>query len=114
MQLFTADSATLPVLLPKPEDSNSRSEVDARTTRYGRQTLAFPSINGSELPMHPFVAWFAVTYALSMLARYEPKVWASRTAVSSSSDAVPIEHLLEQCLEAVPELIYTTMCEVVA
>lgn len=65
-----------------------------------------PSLDGGNLSVHPLTAWWAVLYRLSMLARYEPHAWELATDVSSSADAVPIEHLLETAFSTVPELIY--------
>lgn len=63
------------------------------------------------MPAHPFLLWWALTFGLSMLARYEPKAWAERTSISSSADASPIEHLLNQALATLPELIHRTVVD---
>ncbi|MDC7341274.1 YaaC family protein [Streptomyces lydicus] len=44
--------------------------------------------------LHPLMAWWAVLYALSMLARYQPAVWGTLISVDNSQHAVPIERLL--------------------
>jgi hypothetical protein len=39
------------------------------------------------------MAWWAVLFTLSMLARYQPAEWATHVDVDTSSHAVPIERL---------------------
>ncbi len=55
--------------------------------------------------LNPFIAWWAVLFALSMMARYEPSNWAGMISIDSSSDANAIENLLDQALGALPHLI---------
>lgn len=78
---------------------------------YRGEHLAFPRVGGSPRLAHPFLLWWAVCYALSMLARYEPRGWAERIALGSSSDASPVEYLLDQALAVLPELIHRTVFE---
>jgi hypothetical protein len=59
--------------------------------------------------MHPLMAWWAVLYGLSMLARYQPAQWADLINVDSSQHAVAIEGVLGQALEHLPELILETI-----
>ncbi|WP_372511260.1 YaaC family protein [Lentzea californiensis] len=82
------------------------------TVDYRGMVCAFPKIGGSDLAAHPFLIWWSMLYALSMLARYEPRVWVERTSVSESNDAAPIEYLLDRSLAVVPELIHRTIIEV--
>ena len=35
----------------------------------------FPSIGGDTHALHPLLAWWAVLFALSLLARYQPDTW---------------------------------------
>jgi len=88
----------------------SAIELNKRTVDYrGIERYCFPRIGGSTLPAHPFLVWWAISYGLSMLARYEPRGWAQRIAITSSGDAAPIEHLLDQALTVLPELIHRTV-----
>ncbi|MET8721855.1 YaaC family protein [Streptomyces misionensis] len=80
-------------------------------TRYRGRSIAFPALTGNSLPMHPLLAWWAALYALSMLARYEPATWATAVNVDTSKQAVPIEHLLDEALHAVPALALEVMSE---
>ncbi|MFI9290832.1 YaaC family protein [Streptomyces gardneri] len=68
--------------------------------------------DGSQL--HPLLAWWAVLYSLSMLARYESGQWVSHIDVNKSKDAVAIEYLLDRALSCVPELALATIEDAVA
>lgn len=70
---------------------------------------AYPSLDGTEQPTHPLVVWWSVLFGLSMLARYEPEHWARAIDVNHSSEAVPIEHLLQVGLDHLPELIHRAL-----
>jgi hypothetical protein len=80
-------------------------------TRYRGRVIAFPALTGNSLPIHPLLAWWAALYALSMLARYEPAAWATAVNVDTSKQAVPIEHLLDEALDAVPALALEALSE---
>jgi hypothetical protein len=51
------------------------------------------------------MAWWAVLFALSTLARYHPAEWAVHIDVDRSRHAVLLENLLKQAMEIVPFLI---------
>jgi hypothetical protein len=70
---------------------------------YGR--WAFPAFGDPGKTLHPLLAWWALLFALSMLARYEPASWISSLDVDGSPDAVPLEAALDEALGACPELI---------
>lgn len=40
---------------------------------YFNETYLFPSLGDNAQPLHPLLAWWAALYALSMVARYEPR-----------------------------------------
>jgi hypothetical protein len=65
----------------------------------------FPAFDDSGKTLHPLLAWWALLFALSMLARYEPASWISHLDVDVSPDAVPLEAALDEALGACPELI---------
>ncbi|MFC8824842.1 YaaC family protein [Streptomyces sp. NPDC057137] len=67
---------------------------------------------GDDRVMHPLLAWWAVLYALSMLARYQPGQWTAQIDVNRSKDAVAIEYLLDSALATMPELILAAIDEV--
>ena len=54
----------------------------------------FPSIGGDTQALHPLLAWWAVLFALSLLARYQPDTWTRYLDVDSSAYAEPLEMLL--------------------
>ncbi|MER5600133.1 YaaC family protein [Streptomyces sp. NPDC002265] len=58
------------------------------------------------------MAWWAVLYTLSMLARYEPAAWGKLISVDDSQHAVPIERLLERTVNHLPVLITDGIVEV--
>ena len=70
---------------------------------------AYPALDGTARPIHPLVVWWSVLFGLSMLARYEPEQWARAIDVNESSEAVPIEHLLQAGLDHLPELVHRTL-----
>jgi hypothetical protein len=66
---------------------------------------AFPAFGGNDRPLHPLLAWWAVLFALSMLARYQPREWIAHLDVDHSAHAVDLEIVLTEALDACPELI---------
>jgi hypothetical protein len=82
------------------------------TRGYAGHQYFFPAVAGLSQELHPLMAWWAVLYALSMLARYQPAQWAGHIAVDGSQHAVPIERLLERAMEHLPVLIADTIGEV--
>lgn len=79
-------------------------------TEYRGAQYWFPSLGGQRL--HPLVVWWALLYTLSMLARYEPQRWANMIRVDASPWAVPLEHLLDAAVDALPEVILAALCAV--
>jgi hypothetical protein len=65
----------------------------------------FPSIGGDQQPLHPLLAWWAILFALSMLARYQPDTWTAYLDVDKCSYAVPLEALLDRALLTCPQLL---------
>jgi hypothetical protein len=51
------------------------------------------------------MAWWAVLFALSMLARYQPAARAAAIDVNSSEYATALEHRLYESLTTVPGLV---------
>jgi hypothetical protein len=80
---------------------------DTMGTDYRGAQYWFPSVGGQRL--HPLIVWWAVLYTLSMLARYEPQCWADMIRVNTSPWAVPLEHLLNTALDALPEVIVAAL-----
>ena len=80
--------------------------------RYFNESYLFPALGDNTQPLHPLLAWWAVLYALSMVARYEPRAWTSMTAVNTSEEAVSIEHLLDTAVHRLPRLILDVVDEI--
>lgn len=83
-------------------------------TQYFRDWYLLPALGDNSKPLHPLLTWWAILYALSMLARYEPYAWGKMTAIDTSVEASAIEHLLEVGIARLPELILDTIDEVSA
>ncbi|MFJ5779872.1 YaaC family protein [Streptomyces sp. NPDC093094] len=82
------------------------------TRPYATQRYFLPVLARMPRELHPLMAWWAVLYALSMLARYEPASWVTNISVDNSQHAVSIERLLERALNHLPVLIADTITEV--
>ncbi|MGW5202988.1 YaaC family protein [Streptomyces spiralis] len=95
------------VELPGGGDFRSRA---ARGYAGGRYFLPVLPLKKREL--HPLMAWWALLYTLSMLARYEPSTSVKLISIDDSQHAVPIERLLERALNHLPVLIADTITEV--
>jgi hypothetical protein len=92
--------------LAKWLDNNKLTKYRGIYRRY-----LFPRIAGNAAPLHPLMAWWALLFGLSMLARYQPAEWVAHIDVDSSPYAVGLETLLESALTAVPYLIMTALGE---
>jgi hypothetical protein len=51
------------------------------------------------------LAWWAILFALSMLARHQPDTWTDYLNVDGCAYAVPPETLLDRALVTCPELL---------
>jgi hypothetical protein len=65
----------------------------------------FPALGGGKTALYPLLAWWALLFALSMLARYEPASWTGHLDVDASPNTVPLESALGHALDACPQLI---------
>jgi hypothetical protein len=95
-----------------PQQRHER--LTAVMSDYGGHWYLVPAVGGNDGPQHPLLSWWAVLFALSMLARYQPAQWTREIDVNSSTYAVALEHLLDDSLIAVPRLIYSTLGELVS
>ena len=52
------------------------------------------------------MTWWAILFALSQLARYEPATWTSAIEPDGSALTVPIEEGLRTAKRSLPRLVY--------
>lgn len=89
-------------------DGGYSEQIDflrTKTRSYGGSLHFFPAVDSSQRGIHPLMAWWAVLFVLSMLARYQPAEWMSHIDVNNSRHAVPLEDLFKQAIQVVPWLI---------
>ncbi|MCZ4611824.1 YaaC family protein [Streptomyces sp. Lzd4kr] len=82
------------------------------TRGYAGVRYFLPVLGSMQRELHPLMAWWAVLYTLSMLARYQPAAWGALISVDTSQHAVPIERLLERAINHLPVLIADAITEV--
>jgi hypothetical protein len=86
-------------------EEQRQERLDAIPTPYRSESVVFPALPGNTSPLEPILVWWAVLFALSMLARYEPAAWLSHLDVNHSPLAVPLEVALDRSLTVCPELL---------
>lgn len=79
--------------------------LQAMTRPYNGQWWLFPVAGTASRGLHPLMAWWAILYTLSMLARYQPAEWAGHIDIDSSRHATAVETLLKRAMVIVPALI---------
>ncbi len=67
--------------------------------------VVYPAIGGNAAPQKQLITWWLVLYALSMLARYQPREWVAMLNVDRSRLAVPLEQLLSKATSELLELV---------
>jgi hypothetical protein len=85
--------------------SGSLAFVMDVTRRYNGSSYFFPALGAADHSIHPLMAWWAVLYTLSMLARYQPAEWGTHINVDVSPHAVQLERILKQAISILPNLI---------
>jgi hypothetical protein len=88
------------------------AHLRAMTRSYAGDRYFLPVLGSMKRGLHPLMAWWAVLYALSMLAHYEPATWGTLISIDNSQYTVPIERLLERAISHLPVLIADTITEV--
>ncbi|MHC5260513.1 YaaC family protein [Streptomyces sp. UC4497] len=107
----------LPSTLTPSADANAgRSEALSRATLYrsSSDAYAFPALGSMSTPIHPLLAWWAVLFGLSILARYEPASWAGIIDINTSHAANAVEHLLDQAIVVIPHIALLAIKDVAA
>ena|SRR5690349_5371856 len=72
----------------------------------------YPQLIAGQPPLHPLMAWWAVLYTLSMLARYHPAAWTVAIDVDASAAATSLEHALKEATTTIPALVLLALREV--
>ncbi|GIG58783.1 hypothetical protein Lfu02_31550 [Longispora fulva] len=103
-------ACSLPVYWPHPQQGDpewGKAARELKSFRYRGSVdwWAFPSVGSMAESLHPLLVWWAVLFALSMMARYEPNNWAKMIQIDVSGEANAIEHILDQALDIVPTLL---------
>jgi hypothetical protein len=96
-------------MLPGERPASYAERMDflkTKTQLYDGSLYFFPS------SLHPLMAWWAVLFALSMLARYQPAEWAAHINVDGSRHAVQLEGILRRAIDVVPRLIVEAIDQV--
>jgi len=96
-------------LLVRSRDPDTPPEkaLDAFAPQYrwvGRRWLR-PSFSGHGAPPSPLMTWWALLFALSMLARYHPAEWARALDRQGSAVATELERAMDVAMDALPQLI---------
>ncbi len=99
---------------PAPDGADVQAFVSGRLRRYLTDDIhwVFPKPPAADKDIHPLIAWWAVLFALSMLARYHPASWIQHLDVSQRSTAVALELALDAAVEVCPQLIFDAILEV--
>jgi YaaC-like Protein len=80
-------------------------EIGAPEYRWRGRRWVWPAIVEGEDPPSPLLIWWALLFLLSMLARYHPEAWVDALDPDKSRLAVPLERVMAEALEAVPQLV---------
>jgi len=86
-------------------DTKTLESLAVARYRSADDTFVTPAIGSMATGLHPFLALWAVMLALSSLARYEPATWSKMIDIDQSAEANPIEHLLEESINSVPDAV---------
>ena len=104
------DDVKVNLLRSLPLDGRNLAQViEGRTTWRDGQSWLIPRLGGAVGPPHPLVVWWALLFALSMRARYDPEGWTG----TSTRTRAPARWSLRPCstcqLGLCPELLVETM-----
>ncbi|ROS41399.1 hypothetical protein EDD35_3756 [Amycolatopsis thermoflava] len=97
---------------PGQQVADEEAFVAERTVGYRGIRYAYPAIGNAGTVTHPMLIWWAILYAMSVIARYNPLVWQGLISVNENEDAAAIEKILDDAVRVLPELIHRTILEV--
>jgi hypothetical protein len=72
--------------------------------------VLLPAVGGSSETLPPLVLWWILLFGLSLFTRYESARWTAALELRHPL-AVPLEALLDEALEAVPQRILAALHE---
>jgi hypothetical protein len=93
------------------KDERSLDEV-APTFGFGtpkNSRYLVPTLPGQGDILNAFVTWWVLLFGLSLVARYEPNLWTTALVVDATEQAVPLEAILDNALDAVPHWVYQAL-----
>jgi hypothetical protein len=104
------DDVKVNLLRSLPLDGRNLAQVlEGRTMWRDGQSWLIPRLGGAVGPPHPLVVWWALLFALSMRARYDPEGWTRDLDPDQSASAVVPETMLDMSMGICPELLVETM-----
>jgi hypothetical protein len=71
-----------------------------------------PAVGSKRASLSPLMTWWALLYALSMFARYEPASWVAALELDKSPIAVHLADALDEALTAVPHLVFNALLDI--
>ena len=96
------------VAIPTDGDEDEDALLDRVAPKVydGEDRALIPSLPGESGLLSPLMLWWALLFALSIIARYHPGPWSSALAVENSKQAVPLEAILAKAIDQLPPLVY--------
>jgi hypothetical protein len=75
----------------------------------GDHHILVPTLPGHAEPLTPLALWWVLLFGLSIFARYHPAAWSRALDVQRSTEAVPLEGILDRAGDLLPALIYEAL-----
>ncbi len=94
------------VTIPTDQDNEALLDQVAPKIYDSSDRALIPTLPGETQLLSPLMLWWALLFALSIVARYHPGPWSTALAVEGSKQAVPLEAILAKAIEVLPPLVY--------
>ena len=88
-----------------PTGGRVLKHVEVVSSLHGGRYYLIPAVGDAPLPLSPLIAWWALLFALSSIARYEPATWTRALDVDASPLGVPLEDALDLAEGRIAELV---------